>query len=111
MTSSPAIERVYDLVNCGPRFRFVVMTSKGPVIAHNCVQATARDIMAHAKTQLEKSGVWKVVLSVHDEIISERPLDSTVTNDDYVRVLETVPAWAKGCPVKAEGWAGMRYKK
>jgi DNA polymerase I-like protein with 3'-5' exonuclease and polymerase domains len=28
---------VYDLVNCGPRHRFTVLTSQGPIIASNCV--------------------------------------------------------------------------
>ncbi len=28
--------RVYDVVNCGPRNRFTVMTEEGPLIVHNC---------------------------------------------------------------------------
>jgi hypothetical protein len=40
-TSSPrkpvAEVRTYDIVNCGPRSRFVVFTGAGPVIAHNCM--------------------------------------------------------------------------
>ncbi len=28
---------VYDLLNCGPRTRFTVLTSKGPVVIHNCI--------------------------------------------------------------------------
>jgi DNA polymerase I-like protein with 3'-5' exonuclease and polymerase domains len=28
---------VYDLINCGPRHRFTVLTSQGPIIASNCV--------------------------------------------------------------------------
>lgn len=27
---------VYDLVNCGPRNRFMVLTERGPLIVHNC---------------------------------------------------------------------------
>lgn len=27
----------YDILNCGPRSRFVVLTNEGPVIAHNCL--------------------------------------------------------------------------
>lgn len=27
---------VYDIVNCGPRSRYVVLTAEGPVVAHNC---------------------------------------------------------------------------
>jgi hypothetical protein len=33
----PAAEvRTYDILNCGPRNRFMVWTNAGPVIAHNC---------------------------------------------------------------------------
>ncbi len=28
---------VYDLLNCGPNHRFTVMTTKGPMIVHNCI--------------------------------------------------------------------------
>ena len=31
-----AVVRVYDLVDCGPRNRFVVRGSEGPLIVHNC---------------------------------------------------------------------------
>lgn len=33
---SPYHAEVYDVVNCGPRSRFAILTSEGPVIAHNC---------------------------------------------------------------------------
>lgn len=29
-------KRVYDILNCGPRSRFVILSSQGPLIAHNC---------------------------------------------------------------------------
>ena len=32
-----AEEPTYDILNCGPRSRFVVLTEAGPVIAHNCL--------------------------------------------------------------------------
>lgn len=28
---------VYDLLNCGPRSRFTVLTAEGPVVIHNCI--------------------------------------------------------------------------
>ena len=28
---------VYDLLNCGPRSRFTVLTAEGPVLIHNCI--------------------------------------------------------------------------
>jgi DNA polymerase I-like protein with 3'-5' exonuclease and polymerase domains len=37
--SSPSKENlpVYDLLNCGPNNRFMVMTNQGPIIVHNCI--------------------------------------------------------------------------
>lgn len=82
----------------------------GGTLVENIVQATARDLMADAMLRCEKTGVYDVVLSVHDELITE-----VVKGKGSVKELETlmsiVPAWADGCPVKAEGWAGLRYKK
>jgi hypothetical protein len=37
LKKSPCFEPVYDLTNAGPNHRFTVMTSKGPIIVHNCV--------------------------------------------------------------------------
>lgn len=46
--------RVYDLVNCGPRSRFVVRGSDGlPLIVHNCTQAAARDVIARSMPRIE----------------------------------------------------------
>lgn len=35
-TSSRSTVPTFDVLNCGPRNRFTVLTDKGPVIAHNC---------------------------------------------------------------------------
>lgn len=38
-SESPASKRnshVYDIVDCGPRNRFTVLTDKGPLVVHNC---------------------------------------------------------------------------
>lgn len=104
-------QRVYDIVNAGPRHRFVIMTDEGPVIAHNCVQATARDIMAHAKLAIEASKTWKLVLSVHDELIAEREIFSEKSLEDFIALLKKLPPWAEGCPIDASGWSGNRYRK
>jgi len=31
--------------------------------------------------------------------------------EEYIRLLEVVPEWASGWPIKAEGWRGHRYRK
>ena len=104
-------QKVYDLVNCGPRSRFVVRGSDGrPLIVHNCVQAIARDVLAHSMPLIEAAG-YKIVLTVHDEIIAETP-DSTEFNAEHLSALmSTPPAWAADMPLAAEGFETYRYRK
>jgi DNA polymerase len=82
----------------------------GGMIVENLVQAIARDIMADALLRCEDSGIYRPVLSVHDELISEA--DEGVGDlKDYENLLTTPPAWAWDCPIAAEGWVGTRYRK
>jgi DNA polymerase bacteriophage-type len=82
----------------------------GGLLMENVVQATARDLMADAMLRLEAGGVFTPLLSVHDEIVTE-----ALEHNADPRLLETImseiPDWAAGCPVTAEGWAGLRYRK
>ena len=81
----------------------------GGLLTENVVQATARDLMATAMMALEVKG-YNVILSVHDEIISEVP-DDFGSLDEMIDIMTRVPAWAKGCPINAEGKEGKRYRK
>ena len=81
----------------------------GGLLTENVVQATARDMMATAMMALEVKG-YNVILSVHDEIISEVP-DNFGSLDEMIDIMTRVPAWAQGCPINAEGKQGKRYRK
>jgi len=70
-------------------------------LTENVVQATARDMMATAMMALEIKG-YPVILSVHDEIICEVP-DNFGSLDEMIDIMTRAPAWAKGCPINAEG--------
>lgn len=83
----------------------------GGKLVENVVQGTARDLMAEAMLRIEEQGPWKIVLSVHDELVAERDRASSVSNEDFCKLMATLPAWAEGCPVAVEGWEGHRYKK
>jgi hypothetical protein len=68
-------QKVYDLLNCGPRNRFVILGDV-PLIAHNCVQSTGHDclviLIGIYWRLLEKHGIeayqWG---EYHDQVIVE----------------------------------------
>jgi DNA polymerase len=94
---------------------------KGPVGWHpksgygghwceNAVQAIARDLMCHGMLNVEAAG-YEILLTVHDEVISERPDDGSGSVKGFEGLMSELPDWAAGCPVAAAGWGGHRYKK
>lgn len=101
-------EEVYDLLNCGPLNRFTVISAEGPIIVHNCIQALARDILAHGILNLEKQR-FKVILTVHDENVVEITDEKKLK--EIVEIMCDLPDWAKGCPISAEGFITERYRK
>lgn len=81
----------------------------GGVFCENGVQATARDIMSHAMLNVEKCG-YPLILTVHDELITEVP-SNFGSVAELTSIMCQLPEWAKGLPIKAEGWEGFRYCK
>lgn len=81
----------------------------GGALVENIVQAVSRDLMADAKLRLEKAG-YTPLLSIHDEVLCEVP-NGFGSVSEYEQLMATLPAWAEGCPVAAEGWQGPRYRK
>lgn len=85
-------------------------TTYGGKLVENITQAVARDLMAEAMMRMEKSGVYKPVLSVHDELIAEA-VKGTGNLKEFELIMAACPEWAEGCPVVADGWVGERYHK
>ena len=81
----------------------------GGLITERVTQALARDVMVHGMMLAEEAGL-PAILTVHDEVVTEPLVDGP-----SVRVLEecmtTVPRWAPGLPLAAEGAEGPRYGK
>jgi DNA polymerase len=82
----------------------------GGKLVENIVQAISRDIMAEALQRCEASGVYIPILSIHDEIMAEVAVGRG-TDEEFERLLTSIPKWAPGCPISAEGWHGNRYRK
>lgn len=101
----PAVE--VDVQN-GQTRKWEAQMMYGGLWTENATQAVARDLMADALFRLETEG-FAVRLTVHDEVIATSEPSRDVGG--FVDVLSAVPEWAAGCPVMAEGWTGMRYRK
>lgn len=106
--------QVYDLVDCGPRCRFVVQGEDGrALIVHNCenaTQAVARDVFMHGLRLAEAAG-YAVVLRVHDELVCEVPDTDEFTTEGLAALMSTNPSWAIGLPLAAAGHETKRYCK
>ena len=81
----------------------------GGSLVENISQAVARDIIAYSIPRLERAG-FPVLMHVHDEIVSHRPIGEEKISE-MIELMCTLPHWAKGCPIVAEGFTSLRYKK
>lgn len=82
----------------------------GGKLAENITQAVARDVLATSMAQIEASG-YQIVLTVHDEIISETPDNHAFNSNQLAHLMATNPHWAEGLPLAAAGFEAHRYRK
>jgi DNA polymerase len=81
----------------------------GGRLTENAGQAIARDVLLDAMLALDTKG-WHIILSVHDEILTDERTDAhSVT--ELEEIMAETPSWAPGLPLKVEGWQGDRYRK
>lgn len=88
--------------------RWVPMTTYGGDLFQSFVQGTAYDLMMCGWENVERDG-FEVILSVHDELGAESEPGRDVAH--FERLMATLPPWAEGCPVTAEGYVADRYRK
>lgn len=89
---------------------WIRMETWGGRLVENIVQATARDIQWHGILALEAAG-YPIVLHVYDEDVAEVP-EGFGSVEEFERIMSTMPAWAAGWPIRANGgWRGKRYRK
>lgn len=109
---SMAPEPVYDLLNAGPRTRFMVRGHAEPFVVHNCVenicQAVARQIVAEQMLRVSKR--YKVVLTVHDAVAIIAPESEAKEAQAYLEeCMSWNPKWATGLPLSCESGMGEAY--
>jgi DNA polymerase len=80
--------------------------SYGPKFVENIVQAISRDILCFAMRQLSD---YRIVAHVHDECIIEATPDTPV--DLVCQKMATVPPWASGLILRADGYECDFYQK
>lgn len=82
----------------------------GGKLVENIVQAIARDVLAHNMPAIEAAN-YMIVLSVHDELITETPDDPHYSHLKLADLMSTNPPWAQGLPLSAAGFETTRYRK
>lgn len=81
----------------------------GGKFVDHITQGTACDIMSHKISLLEEAG-YPIILSVHDELVSDVPKGHG-SLEDFNKIICTNPPWAEGLPIAAEGYEAERYRK
>ncbi|WP_143314959.1 DNA polymerase [Clostridium sp. HBUAS56017] len=81
----------------------------GPKLVENIVQATARDCLAEAMFKVENKG-YSVVMHVHDELIMDVP-KGYGSFEEVNGIFGEPISWAKGLPLKADGYECNYYMK
>ncbi|MCD8458876.1 hypothetical protein [Xylella taiwanensis] len=82
----------------------------GGKLVENITQAVSRDVLAACMPRIEAAG-YQIVLTVHDEIITEAATHSAFNAGHLAALMTTPPAWAAGLPLAAEGFETDRYRK
>jgi hypothetical protein len=99
---------VYDILNCGPRARFVVRGQTSPFIVHNCCQALARIIIGEQLILIAKK--YPVVMTVHDAVACLIKKDEVTEGLKHLdSSMKFTPEWATGLPLTCELGYGESY--
>lgn len=82
----------------------------GGKLVENVTQAAARDVLARNMPTAENAG-YELVLTVHDEDITEVPDSPEFNVKTLAGIMATIPDWAQGLPLAAAGYECHRYRK
>lgn len=90
--------------------QWTTLYTHGGKACENIVQALCRDLLAYAMINVEGGG-YPIVLSVHDELVCETPDTTEYTVGELEKLMCSLPEWAEGFPLVAEGAEMKRYAK
>ncbi len=88
--------------------KWEVTSTYGGKMTENIVQAIARDCLAVTLKRIDKKGL-QTVFHVHDEVIIDAPMDTTV--DSICELMAEPISWAPGLILKGDGFESDYYKK
>jgi DNA polymerase len=93
----------------GESRKWMRIDTYGPKLVENIVQATSRDLLALAMLRLRNKD-FEIVMHVHDEAVLEVPVGESSV-DEVCEIMAIAPEWAKGLPLRADGYECDFYKK
>ena len=84
----------------------------GGKLVENIVQAISRDLLAYSMQGVVRATRTIPVMHVHDEVVLEVPKERAAEMLETVsRVMGEEVPWAKGLPLRADGYVTEYYKK
>lgn len=93
----------------GESKRWTRISTYGPKLVENIVQATARDLLAMAMLRLRDAG-FDIVMHIHDEAVLEVPIGKSSV-EEVCALMGIAPDWAIGLPLRADGYECKFYRK
>jgi DNA polymerase len=90
---------------------WVKMDAYGGLLTENITQAIARDCLCNAMYGIGKYDI-PILMHIHDEIVAEADDDKAeATLEVMNEVMAVSPVWAKGLPLKGDGYVSKYYRK
>lgn len=88
--------------------KWEVTSTYGGKMTENIVQAIARDCLAETLRRIDAKGL-QVVFHVHDEVIIDAPMETTV--EEICQLMAEPISWAPGLILKGAGFESSYYMK
>lgn len=101
-------KKVYDILNCGPRHRFVIRGAY-PMIAHNCIQSLAFMVLMWQACRMHEAGI-RLAANIHDSfatVVPEEQAEETAKKMEHY--MSMCPEWASTLPIACESEIGRDF--